>query len=42
MRIRKVAESVGVLGKILNIKSNSKQDTYSANYIDNNVGGGDH
>lgn len=40
MRIRKIAESVGVLGKILNSKSNSKQDTYSANYIENNVGGG--
>lgn len=40
MRIKKKQTSVGILGKILNSKSNSKQDTYSANYIDNNVGGG--
>ena len=36
MRIRKIATSVGILGKILNSKSSSKQDTYSCDYINNN------
>ena len=33
MRIRKIATSVGVLGKILNSLNSSKQDTYSCDYI---------
>lgn len=33
MRIKKIATSIGVLGKILNSKSSSKQDTYSCDYI---------
>lgn len=42
MRIRKIAESVGVLGKILNSKSNSKENTYSSDYIEKNfLGGGE-
>lgn len=40
MRIRKIAESVGVLGKILNSKSNSKGNTYSSDYIEKNFLGG--
>lgn len=36
MRIKKIATSIGVLGKILNSKSSSKQDTYSCDYINNN------
>lgn len=37
MRIRKIATSIGVLGKILNSKSSSKQDTYSCDYINNMI-----
>lgn len=33
MKIKKIATSIGVLGKILNSKSSSKQDTYSCDYI---------
>ena len=33
MKIKKIATSIGVLGKILNSKSTSKQDTYSCDYI---------
>lgn len=36
MKIRKVAQSVGVLGKILNLFSNSNKDTYSCDYLNNN------
>lgn len=36
MKIKKKSQSVGVLGKILNIFSNSDKDTYSCKYIDNN------
>ena len=32
-KIKKIATSIGVLGKILNSKSSSKQDTYSCDYI---------
>lgn len=35
MKIRKVEPSVGILGKILNIFSNSKKDTYSSYFINN-------
>lgn len=35
MRIKKIATSIGVLGKILNSKSSSKQDTYSCDYLNN-------
>lgn len=37
MRIKKESKSVGVLGKILNLFSNSKEDTYSCDYINNKV-----
>lgn len=37
MRIKKESKSVGVLGKILNLFSNSKDDTYSCDYINNNI-----
>ena len=37
MKIRKIAPSVGILGKILNIFSNSDKDTYSCNYINNAI-----
>ena len=33
MRIKKKEQSVGLLGKIVNLFSNSKQDTYSCDYI---------
>ena len=33
MRIKKKEQSVGLLGKIVNLLSNSKQDTYSCDYI---------
>ena len=33
MKIKKKEQSVGLLGKIVNLLSNSKQDTYSCNYI---------
>lgn len=36
MKIRKVEPSVGILGKILNLFSNSKKDTYSCDYLNNN------
>lgn len=35
MRIKKIATSVGVLGKILNSKNSSNQDTYSCDYLNN-------
>lgn len=37
MRIRKKEPSVGVLGKIVNSFSSSKQDTYSADFINNKI-----
>ena len=37
MRIKKVEPSIGILGKILNIFSNSNKDTYSCNYINNAI-----
>lgn len=33
MRIKKIAQSIGVIGKILNARSTSQTDTYSCNYI---------
>lgn len=33
MKIKKTEPSVGILGKIVNLFSNSKQDTYSCDYI---------
>ena len=36
MKIRKIEPSVGILGKILNIFSNSDKDTYSCDYLNNN------
>lgn len=36
MKIKKKSQSVGVLGKILNIFSNSDKDTYSCDYLNNN------
>lgn len=33
MRIKKIATSIGVAGKVLNEKSDSKKDTYSCDYI---------
>lgn len=38
MRIRKKEPSVGILGKIVNLFSNSTKDTYSCDYINNNAG----
>ena len=35
MKIKKKSQSVGILGKILNIISNSDKDTYSCDYINN-------
>lgn len=35
MRIRKKETSVGLIGKVLNILNNSKQDAYSCDYINN-------
>lgn len=40
MKIRKVEPSVGILGKILNIFSNSNKDSYSCKYINDTYGGG--
>lgn len=40
MKIKKKLQSVGILGKILNIFSNSDKDTYSCKYIDSNMQGG--
>ena len=40
MRIKKKEPSVGVLGKIVNLFSNSKQDTYSCDYINHIVESG--
>lgn len=40
MRIRKKETSVGILGKILNIFSNSNKDSYSCKYINDTYGGG--
>ena len=37
MKIRKKEQSVGILGKILNLKNNSKTDTYSANYLNDRL-----
>lgn len=37
MKIRKIEPSVGILGKILNIFSNSNKDTYSCDYINNAI-----
>lgn len=37
MKIRKKEHSVGILGKILNLKNNSKTDTYSANYLNDRI-----
>ena len=33
MKIRKIANSIGVIGKILNSKTTSDKDTYSCDYI---------
>ena len=33
MKIKKIATSIGVLGKVLNSKSASQIDTYSCDYI---------
>lgn len=38
MKIKKKSQSVGVLGKILNIFSNSDKDTYSCNYVNGLAG----
>lgn len=38
MKIRKTEPSVGILGKIVNLFSNSTKDTYSCDYINNNAG----
>lgn len=35
MKIKKKSQSIGILGKILNIFSNSKKDTYSSYFINN-------
>lgn len=37
MRIKKTLTSIGVLGKILNNKSTSTNDTYSCDYINGNI-----
>lgn len=37
MRIKKESKSVGIVGKILNLFSNSKEDTYSCDYINNQI-----
>ena len=37
MRIKKVEPSVGILGKIVNLFSSSKQDTYSCDYINSTI-----
>ena len=38
MKIKKKLQSVGVLGKILNIFSNSNKDTYSCDYVNGLAG----
>lgn len=38
MKIRKTEPSVGILGKIVNLFSNSTKDTYSCDYINKNAG----
>ena len=35
MKIKKISQAFAVIGKIFNAKSNSKQDTYSCDYINN-------
>lgn len=35
-KIKKIAQSIGVLGKVLNAKSNSKENTYSCDYLNQN------
>lgn len=35
MKIKKIAQSIGVLGKILNTKSTSQENTYSCDYLNN-------
>ena len=37
MRIRKISQIAGLIGGIVNSKSNSTQDTYSCDYINNAV-----
>ena len=37
-KIKKVSQTIAVIGKVLNSKSTSTQDTYSCDYINNNVG----
>lgn len=37
MRIKKESKSVGIVGKILNLFSDSKEDTYSCDYINNQI-----
>ena len=37
MRIRKISQIAGLIGGIINSKSNSTQDTYSCDYINNAV-----
>lgn len=36
MRIKKIATSIGVVGRVLGEKSDSTKDTYSCDYINNN------
>lgn len=38
MKIKKVSQATAVVGKVLNSKSTNTQDTYSCDYINNNVG----
>ena len=38
MRIKKIAQSIGVIGKVLNAKSTSQVNTYSCDYINNGIG----
>ena len=37
MKIRKTEPSVGILGKIVNLFSNSTKDTYSCDYMNNKI-----
>lgn len=37
MKIKKVSQAIAVVGKVLNSKSTSTQDTYSCDYINNIV-----
>jgi len=39
-RIKKIAQSIGVLGKVLNSQTTSSQDTYSCDYINGIVESG--